>query len=1233
MKQLLLMFFVFFLVSISYAQELNVKSFKINETDISARTENRVDINGNKCALIIVGIALQNVEFDGNVVDVVNKTGEYWVYMAEGSKRLKIKHPRFVPCVIDFSKYGIKKLAKETTYSLVVLSSSPVNNEVDGNFLVMKIDIKTASVYIDGKLQTINNSGEVKAFLQNGLHECRIEARGYVTETKTIRMNGERISFDIEMRSTNAIVEIKCKTKETSIYIDETLVGREFWKGEIFSGNHLIEIKKTGYQDYKQTISVNDFEKKTLTIPALIPRLGSIIVDFSPVDADVYVDEKLVGKTPIAISQVLIGKHSIRISKQGYSDFKSVTTVNENMQTDIKGELVSIDIVQQKKKIEKLYTDANKALERKEYTLAIKLFKNAVELGDKESEYELGNIYWNGLGVSVNNNEAIKWYRLAGGKGVLKAQLKLGTIFLRGDGVNKNEDEALKWFTKAAEQGSGDAMYSIGHIYYSRIKESVNRVEEKINHDLAESWYIKSVDKGSINAMLDLGKLYTKSIYREIDKGIKYIEMAIEKGDVTAMFYLGLIYEESHDYAKAKKWFEEAINKGHVGALTKLGWLYERGRGVPENNEKAFLLYSEAVEKGDINALERLGCFYLNGICCQRNIEKAIEFFNKGFEHGNTDCARHLGNYYYSCQEYGKAKTYYFKAYEFDKEHDYLYRNLYKSNKAKYLEIYVNNNSSLSIEEKFKYGKNALIDKCYYEAELLITDCAEQGDAEAQYILGESISMQGKNGTEWLLKAAQQNNLKAMESLFCCRSDYLGEKERKKWLDKMIAMNPKDPEIQVFLYSWANDLNWLLKALEQEDEYALNFVTENIDFICQDHKNFNVEKWLKLAANKGNSQACAFLAIAYYNGYLFDLDTYGFEVKIDKDFVNAYKYAKKAIEEGYNGGDPSLENLYFIIGDSYLYGYGVEKNRKEALSNYQKSGSFYYELGLDHMVEEDEKEKEQSMTDINPSNDIIVNENSDNYESKKLSIREINNPIVANLVNNMVFVKGGTFRMGRKLPKEMPVNMVTVNDFYIGKYELTYKEWEAIMGKDNIPKDTVINKERLLKPDYLIVKDDNYPVAIYNYYYYNELKKFIENLNVITGMKFRLPTSAEWEYAARGGLKTHNYLYAGSNNLDEVGWHWHNSDDFPKNSTFKLLMTHMVGQKKPNELGLYDMSGNLSEICTNEINNEDNSTEIQLIERGGNMDSKEEWCNVYYSSDITNSNLSRIGVRLVLSVE
>ena len=67
------------------------------------------------------------------------------------------------------------------------------------------------------------------------------------------------------------------------------------------------------------------------------------------------------------------------------------------------------------------------------------------------------------------------------------------------------------------------------------------------------------------------------------------------------------------------------------------------------------------------------------------------------------------------------------------------------------MEIYVNHYSSLSIEEKFKYGKNAWIDKCYYEAELFITDCAEQGDAEAQYILGEIINMKGKNGTEWLV--------------------------------------------------------------------------------------------------------------------------------------------------------------------------------------------------------------------------------------------------------------------------------------------------------------------------------------------------------------------------------------------------------------------------------------------------------------------------------------------------
>lgn len=154
------------------------------------------------------------------------------------------------------------------------------------------------------------------------------------------------------------------------------------------------------------------------------------------------------------------------------------------------------------------------------------------------------------------------------------------------------------------------------------------------------------------------------------------------------------------------------------------------------------------------------------------------------------------------------------------------------------------------------------------------------------------------------------------------------------------------------------------------------------------------------------------------------------------------------------------------------------------------------------------------------------------------------------LINNMVYVSGGTFIMGGdESSDQTPTHSVTLSSYYICKYEVTQALWRAVMGS---------NPSKF--------KGDNLPVEQVSW---NDCQTFINRLNNYTGRNFRLPTEAEWEFAARGGNYSRHYKYSGSNNLDDVAWHGDNSD-----------RTHPVGTKRPNELGLYDMSGNVFEWCS-----------------------------------------------------
>ena len=220
----------------------------------------------------------------------------------------------------------------------------------------------------------------------------------------------------------------------------------------------------------------------------------------------------------------------------------------------------------------------------------------------------------------------------------------------------------------------------------------------------------------------------------------------------------------------------------------------------------------------------------------------------------------------------------------------------------------------------------------------------------------------------------------------------------------------------------------------------------------------------------------------------------------------------------------------------------------------------------------------------------------------------------------MIKVKGGTFRMGATSEQGSdafgfaePVHSVALSGYYIGETEVTQELWEAVMGSN--PSFFTGNNQR--------------PVESVSW---NDCQEFIKELNRLTGKKFRLPTEAEWEYAARGGKysKDYVYKYSGSNDADEVAWYYDNSGD----------ETHPVKTKKANKLGLYDMSGNVWEWCNDwygsyQSNSRTNPTgpsegEYRVL-RGGSWDFFVGFVRVSVSSICTPDHRNyNFGLRLAL---
>ena len=313
---------------------------------------------------------------------------------------------------------------------------------------------------------------------------------------------------------------------------------------------------------------------------------------------------------------------------------------------------------------------------------------------------------------------------------------------------------------------------------------------------------------------------------------------------------------------------------------------------------------------------------------------------------------------------------------------------------------------------------------------------------------------------------------------------------------------------------------------------------------------------------------------------------------------------------------PVGQHTYIVASDGYESEEGMVKLKASAPSDLQIRLSKEVTVAVSNA--NDVMQDNVSTSSTSSSQSATTSSGFSSTSSVSSGGNEISIPVKNGITIDMVKVEAGTFMMGATsemqdpFDDEKPVHQVTLtNDYYMGKYEVTQALWQSVMGSN---------------PSYF--KGDDLPVEQVSW---NDCQEFISKLNSMTDRKFRLPTEAEWEYAARGGKKSRGYQYSGSSNISDVAWYTDNSGS----------KTHPVGTKQANELGLYDMTGNVLEWCQDWYGSYVGSSQTNptgavsgsyRVYRGGSWYYSARYCRSSFRYFITPGyRVSDLGLRLVLS--
>ncbi len=445
-------------------------------------------------------------------------------------------------------------------------------------FVVFTVEPQSAVVIINNQHYTLTD-GAMNVVLDSGTYNYTVTAAGYHPQSGTFSVAGSKVSKNITLSADSATVTLTAPDN-AEIWVNGVMKGTSHWSGTLNSGTYIFEARKTGHKSSTLSKHITSAEpRQSYTLPAPTPIVGSLIISGTPINADVTLDGKAVGQLPLKLNDILVGEHTIVVSKSGYETYtQSITiadgktiTVNVALKKQTTSPLKGVTPIEIDSSLtaEQLEAKANEYYNKKDYNSAVQYYHKAAQAGKAFSQMRIGYCYHNGFGVTKDYTEAVKWYRKAAEQGDTGAQNNLGVCYELGHGVTKSTTEAVKWYRKAAEQGHAEAQNNLGLCY------EYGKGVAQDNYEAAK-WYRKAAEQGHAEAQNNLGLCYYygKGVAQDNYEAVKWYRKAAEQGNAHAQNNLGLCYEDGLGVTKstteAVKWYRKAAEQGNEKAKTNL---------------------------------------------------------------------------------------------------------------------------------------------------------------------------------------------------------------------------------------------------------------------------------------------------------------------------------------------------------------------------------------------------------------------------------------------------------------------------------------------------------------------------------------------------------------------------------------------------------------------------------------------------------------------------------------